>query len=301
MPATPRAGSSTAVEVVRCATAAPGSSVITASTPSSQAQVEVLDRVHRPAVDPASRSRRSCAPGRGFSGAARSRGRRSSPCRRTRTPASQGVCRLDQQHHLELRREPLDPAQRDPEKLMTRTGESCRPSRSRRAARRACARPGRRTGGVLGLDRQVDRPVVVRDRLEQPAQRQHPAVLGSRSGASSSSSVQGWFQEAKSRSSSWASAIVETTPRSCVSPAQAAVVHADQVPVRGQPHVALEALGTLVEGREVGAPGCARPRGAGPAVCDHLRPGRDHARHSAPTSARGQQQREVVQQPRRSR
>ena len=58
---------------------------------------------------------------------------------------------------------------------------------------------------------------------------------------------------------------------------QVPVVHADQVSVRGQPDVALERLGALVESRHVGTKGVFGILGTGAAMGNHLRPAPDHA------------------------
>ena len=72
---------------------------------------------------------------------------------------------------------------------------------------------------------------------------------------------------------------METTPlpERCVGrTTNAAVVDADQVSVGGEPDVALQRVGALVERRDVGAQRVLGPRGARTAVGDHLRPTLDH-------------------------
>ena len=182
---------------------------------------------------------------------------------------------VDQQHHLEVGRQPLDPA-------------SARPTRS---SSPAPASPGPAqpnvveqldqppldqagvAGRVLGLDRQVDRAVVV----------------GARSPAAGAGSA-----PCRGRGSTVGSLVVELGPRvlpgrevqlvelgelhrgdhpaaCCAGTPQVAVVDADQVPVGGRAGRRTRGLGALVQGGEVGAQGVLGVVVAGPPVRDDLR------------------------------
>ncbi len=188
---------------------------------------------------------------------------------------------LDQHHQRQARREPLHPLQRD-------VGEAHHPDR---AALTGPAEVGERldeapldqpavTRRVLGLDRELDRPVRVRDGLEQPAQREHLVEVGIR--------IDGLVVESRPR----------VLPRGELElveigqlhrrdqaarardPPEITVVDADQVTVRGQPDVALQRLGPLADRFEIGPPGVLGVLVARAAVRDDLGP---HAHNSDPS------------------
>ena len=169
---------------------------------------------------------------------------------------------LDEEHHLQRGRELLHPGERDP-------GEAHHPRR----ATSAPAQPNSSSSldqasldeagvarRVLGLDGEVDVPVVVADHLEQPAQGQHLALValgelglvvevGPRVLPRRRVEVVELLQASSSR----------PRPRAFGGPVHPAVVHADEVAVGGQPDVALERVGTLVERLRRRRRGCARP------------------------------------------
>ena len=123
---------------------------------------------------------------------------------------------------------------------------------------------------VLGLDRHLDRPVVVGHRLEQLAQREHAVQLRVAVGRL----VVELGPRVLPRREVEPLEVLEVGRRDQPAPArrtpQVAVVHADQVAVRGEPDVALEPLGPGVQRRDVGAQRVLGVLVAGAAVRDHL-------------------------------
>ena len=104
--------------------------------------------------------------------------------------------------------------------------------------------------GVLGLDRDLDRPVVVGDRLEQLAQRQHAVQLRVAVGGLVVEVGPGVLPRREVELARGRRApSSRPRPRRLADAPQVAVVHADQVAVGGQPDVALERLGAGVERR----------------------------------------------------
>ena len=79
-----------------------------------------------------------------------------------------------------------------------------------------------------------------------------------------------------SSSRSWASVIVLTKPAPRRSPVQPAVVHANQMAVAGQPHIAFHAVGALFEREIVGGQGVFGPSGRGAAVGNDKRVPGEH-------------------------
>ena len=107
-------------------------------------------------------------------------------------------------------------------------------------------------GRVLGLDGQLHRPVVVAAVSSRRCRVSTPSRSGSRSGASSSRSAHGFFQDGEVELGEVRELHRGDHGLGAGRPPQVAVVDADQVPVGGQPDIALECVGALLERREVG-------------------------------------------------
>ena len=215
-----------------------------------------------------------------------------------------GVLPVDQQHHLEVGGQLLDPAAARPARSSSPAPASPAPAQPNvveQLHQATLDQPGV-PGRVLGLDGQVDRPVVVARPPPAAARRvstRRVCVVDARAPRRRGRPRGSSRTRSRARRAA-ASSIVETTPRPLRDPVDAAVVHADQVPVGGQPDVALEALGAPCRAPRGRRRACARgcrgwSRGARPPEGGPPRGACVHAWHSARRRPRAYAAREPAQ------
>ena len=123
--------------------------------------------------------------------------------------------------------------------------------------------------GVLGLDEDLHRPLPVQHQLDKGVQRQQ-AGIPVRAVSAPTAMPRPVFQLPKFGQRHGAD-----QTGAARRPVEPAVVHADQVPVAGEPDVAFHAVGALPEGEIVCGQGVFRSRSRRAAMGHHVRVPRD--------------------------